>query len=191
MSTDFKITENYDDITASEMKNQLKTIGILTTASKKDKVWIIYQENLDKLKAHKASIDARNACLIKAFGDHGTSRLCSKCKSKQNKIYIACSTAKAEKTKAATEKRSNTTKKKIASGLWGTRKGTLTNTYCQFLFDQGEKGIEMADAKYADWNRKCQTFYEKTKDLIAKGYVKQDGKRFIVTQKGIENSPTG
>lgn len=191
MSENFRIAEKKEDLTATEMIDQLKTIGVLTTATKKDKVWSIYQENLDKLKAQKTTWLNCQSCLIKAFGDHGTSRLCAKCKSKQIKVYEACAQAKADQTKATTEKRSGTTKKKTATGLWGTRKGSLTHTYCQFLFNAGENGIEMADAKYADWNRKCQTFYDITKKLINKGYVRQDGKRFFVTQAGIEDSPTG
>lgn len=187
MSGTFKVAENYDELTATQLIDQLKSVNILTTATKKDKVWKIYQENLEKLKALQKQQTDRQACLIKAFGDHGTSRLCAKCKAKQQEIYTSCSTAKTVQAEKKTEKKS--TRKSNGAGLWGVRKNSLTHIYCQFLFNAGDKGIEMADAKYADWNRKCQTFYEVTKKLIDKGYVAQDDKKFFVTQKGIENSP--
>lgn len=77
---------------------------------------------------------------------------------------------------------------KSEAKLWNTRNG-LTNMYCKALLVAGKDGLLMKDVMKAAWNEKKQTFYDRTKALIAKGIVKKEGDRFFVTQKGLENSP--
>lgn len=77
---------------------------------------------------------------------------------------------------------------KSKGNLWKTRNG-LTNLFCKALLVAGNAGLLMKDVMKAKWNPENQTFYDKCKALIAQGYVVKEGERFLVTQKGIENSP--
>lgn len=191
MTDKLTIANEKKDITATVMKEQLTLLGITVESDKKDEIWKIYDENRGKLIMYQTLQDMKSKCLTKAFGDHGSSKLCQKCKDTQPDVYKACAEAAAAKKKVVAEKRAKDNRRmghRTGDRLWGTRPNTMAKKFCEAILVAGENGITMTGARKAKWNPKGYAFNETANRLVKEGLVELREGRYYVTQLGLENT---
>lgn len=184
--TEIKVITDKKDITVAQMKEQLKLLDVEVKSDKKDDVWAVYTQSREKLKIYAI----KDQCIIKAFGDHGTSKLCEKCKAKQGDVYTACAEAAKAVTKQTIKNRVKSSRKmghRTGDKLWGTRPNTMAKKFCQAVLNAGEAGISMPEARKARWNPKKYNFKETATRIVQEGFAELRDGRFYVTQLGIEN----
>lgn len=176
--------------TKADYFEELKLVGVTPPAKTlKDELEKLYNENLPKIEVVKRLPDLKKACLIKAFGDHGSSGICPKCKKQQADVYADCGIYKdiAGAVKQATKKERKMGHR-TGDALWGTRKGKMNNKFCEYLLKAGDKGMTMQEAKKARWNPKGYPFNETAGRLLKEGIVELKEGRYTVTEKGYEEA---
>ena len=185
-----KALEPAGGMTNAQMIAALDSIGVKPPAK-------AVKADLEKLmEDNKAALDLmtrtesnKKACIIKAYGAHGTSSLCGKCKKKQSSVYNDCS--EYQKLLGIKKEASKKTRKmghRTGGSIFGTRKKTMANRFCRALLDAGEAGLSMAEARKAKWNPKSYAFKETADRLLSEKLVEIRDGRYYVTELGYEQS---
>lgn len=177
-------------MTKADYFAELKLVGVTPPAKTvKADLEKLFEENSAKIDVVKRLPDLKKACLIKAFGDHGSSGICPKCKKQQADIYKDCGIYKdiAGAVKQASKKERKMGHR-TGDALFHTRKGTMANRFCKYVVDSGDKGFTMAEAKKARWNPKGYPFKESLDRLVEEGIVEKREDRFYITDFGLEQA---
>lgn len=188
VSTDVKSTE--ETKTKQDYFDALKTIGLTPPAKTvKGDLEKMYNDNLPAIELMVRLPELKKACLVKAFGDHGSSGICPKCKKKQSAVYSDCSVYKDILGNIKTSSKKDRKMGHVTgTDLWGTRKGKYNNKFCYYLLEAADKGITMGEAKKADFNPKGYAYNETLSRLLKTGLVEKRGDRYYVTKVGIEQA---
>lgn len=149
----------------------------------------LYEEHKNSIELVARLPELQKSCLIKSFGSHGTSGLCPKCKKTQKAVYADCAAylALAEAKKAAAKK-IRKMGHRTGKDLWGTKKGTYANDFCNDLLKAGDAGVSMKEIRKAKWNPQHHSFNESADRLVNEGIAIKKDDRFYVTEHGLETS---
>jgi hypothetical protein len=177
-------------MTNAELIAVLESVGVKPAAKAvKADLEKLFEENAAAIELMTRLPELKKACIVKAFGAHGQSKLCAKCKKKTKTVYDDCAAyEKIAGVKKAAAKKTRSIGGATGKDLWYTKKGTYAHTFCQALLDAGDKGLTHAEARKASWNPKGYPFKQTAERLLKNKWITMKQGRMFVTAAGVAES---
>jgi len=183
-------TEEKKGMTNAELIKVLDSVGVKPAAKAvKADLEKLFEENKAAIELIGRLAENKKACIVKAFGSHGQSKLCAKCKKKTKAVYADCAEyMKLAGIKKAAAKKTRMMGHRTGNDIWGTKKGKNNNKFCYALLEAGETGLTHAEARKAKWNPKGYPFKETAARLEKEKLISVKDGRMFVTAKGVKES---
>ena len=183
-------TEEKKGMTNAELIKVLDSVGVKPAAKAvKADLEKLFEENKAAIELIGRLAENKKACIVKAFGAHGQSKLCVKCKKKQKEVYADCAEyMKLAGIKKAAAKKTRMMGHRTGTDLWFTKKGKNNNKFCYALLAAGKDGLTHAEARKAKWNPKGYAFKETATRLEKDKFITVKDGRMYVTAMGLKHA---
>lgn len=177
-------------MTNAELIAVLDSVGVKPAAKAvKADLEKLFEENEAAIELMARVPELKKACIVKAFGAHGQSKLCVKCKKKTKAVYDDCAAyEKIAGIKKVAAKKTRNIGGATGKDLWFTVKGTYANKFCKAILEAGDKGITHAEARKASWNPKGYPFKQTAERLLNEKWITTKDGRMYVTDTGVAKS---
>jgi hypothetical protein len=183
--------EEKKGMTNAELIAALDAVGVKPAAKAvKADLEKLFEDNKEAIELIGRLKENKKACIVKAFGAHGASKLCVKCKKQTKAVYTDCAAyMKLAGIKKAAAKKTRMMGHKTGTDLWETKKGKYNNKFCHALLESGEAGLTHSEARKAKWNPKGYSFKETANRLANEDkYITVKDGRMYVTAKGLKKA---
>ena len=177
-------------MTNAELIAALDAVGVKPAAKAvKADLEKLFEDNKTAIELIGRLKENKKACIVKAFGAHGASKLCVKCKKQTKAVYTDCAAyQKLGGVKKAAAKKTRQMGHRTGNDIWGTKKGKNNNKFCYALLNAGNAGLTHAEARKAKWNPGGYAFKETATRLEGEKLITIANGRMFVTEKGLKES---